>query len=267
MQLHEPLQPTQVFMKRIFVTLYEYFALYFGLISLGIICLVWLPIAIILQFTLPSYYGGLAGRLVIRYGFHVYLSTLSLIGACRFDLSALDTLKNEPAMIIAPNHPCLLDAILVISRFTNVICIMKAELINNIFLGAGARLAGYIRNDNKVRMVKTAVQTLHQGNHILIFPEGTRTRRLPVNPFMGSAGLIARHAKVPVQTVFIETDSAYLSKGWPLFRKPSLPITYHVKLGKRFQPTDNVKSFNANMEQYFMDELSANAPMPESPAA
>jgi hypothetical protein len=31
-----------------------------------------------------------------------------------------------------------------------------------------------------------------------------------------------------VQTVFIETDSAYLSKGWPLFRKPSMPITYRI---------------------------------------
>jgi len=243
-------------MKRLLHTFLEYCALYLGLGFLGLLCLVWMPVATILNLVLPKQQAGTAGRFAIMSGFHVYISFLALMGACRFDLSELDSLRGQPAMIIAPNHPCLLDAVMVISRLPNVTCIMKASLIDNIFLGAGARLAHYIRNGSTIKMVLDAANSLRDGNHLLIFPEGTRTIRPPVNPFMGGIGFIAHRAKVPVQTVFIETDSAYLSKGWPLFRKPSMPITYRIRLGQRFEPEGDMTAFIAGLEQHFADELA-----------
>ncbi len=242
-------------MKRVLYTFLEYCALYLGLGLLGLLCLLWMPIATILNFVLPKASAGRVGRLAIMAGFYLYIRFLSLMGACRFDLSALDSLRGEPAMIIAPNHPCLLDAVMVISRLPNVTCIMKASLIDNIFLGAGARLAHYIRNGSTIKMVLDAANSVRDGNHLLIFPEGTRTIRHPVNPILGGIGYIAHRAGMPVQTVFIETDSAYLSKGWPLFRKPSMPITYRIRLGKRFEPQADIKSFTAALEQHFIDEL------------
>jgi len=250
-------------MKRLIHSLLEYCALYLGLGFLGLLCLLWMPVATILYFVLPKRHAGVTGRFAIMAGFHVYIRFLSLMGACRFDLSALDALRGQPAMIIAPNHPCLLDAVMVISRLPNVTCIMKASLIDNVFLGAGARLAHYIRNGATIKMVLDAANSLRDGNHLLIFPEGTRTTRLPVNAFLGGIGFIAHRASVPVQTVFIETDSAYLSKGWPLFRKPAMPITYRIRLGRRFEPGGDIKSFTTNLEQYFADELSTQAPMPK----
>ena len=68
---------------------------------------------------------------------------------------------------------------------------------------------------------------------LLLFPEGTRTTRAPINPLVRQRRLIAKRAGVPVQTLVIETDSPFLSKGWPLFRRPTLPITYRVRLGRR----------------------------------
>ena len=115
---------------------------------------------------------------------------------------------------------------------------MKAELERNFFLGAGARLAGYIGNESVHRMIDRSIASLRQGADLLVFPEGTRTTRSPVNAFTGSIGIIARHANVPVQTVIIDTDSPYLSKGWPLLRKPALPITYRIRLGRRFDPPE-----------------------------
>jgi len=60
---------------------------------------------------------------------------------------------------------------------------------------------------------------------------------------------------VPIQTVFIETDSAYLSKGWPLFRRPSMPITYRIRLGRRFEAPEKARVFSEELERYFIDEL------------
>jgi len=105
------------------------------------------------------------------------------------------------------------------------------------------------------RMVQQATDDFKCGSHLLLFPEGTRTTSHPVNPFRGSIGLISHHAQVPVQTILIETDTAYLSKGWPLFRKPTMPIHYRVRLGRRFDPPQNTKQFMTELEHYFAHEL------------
>lgn len=246
-------------------TLYEYVLLYLGLGYLGAICLAWTPFAIVLHPLLPVRQGRRLGRLVIMAGFRSYLRFLTLIGACRFDLAALDGLRDEGPLILAPNHPSLLDAVMVISRLPNVACILKANLMDNVFLGAGARLARYIRNDSPLRMVMGANADLAAGSHVLIFPEGTRTVRRPVNPMTSSVGLISRRAKVPVQTIFIETASPYLCKGWPLFRKPDMPVTYRVRLGRRFDPPRDAQSFMRELEDYFAAEL-ARATLPDLPA-
>jgi Tat protein secretion system quality control protein TatD with DNase activity len=73
-------------------------------------------------------------------------------------------------------------------------------------------------------------------------------------------GAIAKHAKVPVLTLLIETDSPYLSKGWPLLRVPRLPITYRIRLGRRFDPPADAKQFTRELETYFRHELSDSLP-------
>ncbi len=235
--------------------LYEYFALWFGLVLLGAISLTWSTLSVPLYYILPKRWAVPLGRWAITTGFRSYLGALSLIGACRFDLSALDSLRDQGPMIVAPNHPCLLDALMVLSRLPNMACIMKVDIVDNVFLGAGARLAGYIRNDAQLSMIRQSVAELKSGSQLLIFPEGTRTTRWPVNVCKGTTALIASRAGVPIQTVFIETDSPYLSKGWPLFRRPTMPITYRVRLGRRFAPPEKAGTFTEGLERYFIDEL------------
>ncbi|WP_413436519.1 lysophospholipid acyltransferase family protein [Sulfuriferula sp. GW1] len=240
---------------RVLLNAYDHLVLYLGLIWLGVMCLAWTPLALLVYPLLSERRGRALGRYVIMAGFRLYLASLSASRRCSFDLEALDALRDEPSLIIAPNHPCLLDAVMVISRLPNVACVLKADLMNNIFLGAGARLARYIRNEPVRRMVHLATDDFASGSHLLLFPEGTRTVTNPVNPLKGSIGLISHHAQVPVQTVLIETDSAYLSKGWTLFRKPPMPIHYRVRLGRRFDPPQHSQHFMAELEHYFAHEL------------
>ena len=240
---------------RVLLTGYDIMVLYLGLVWLGILCLAWTPIALIIYPLLSEHRGRALGRYAIMAAFRFYLASLRMSRRCSFDLAALDVLRDEPSLILAPNHPCLLDAVMVISRLPNVACVLKADLMNNIFLGAGARLARYIRNEPVRRMVRLAIKDFDCGSHLLLFPEGTRTTSCPVNPLKGSIGLIAHYAQVPVQTILIETDSAYLSKGWSLFRKPPMPIHYRVRLGRRFYPPQHTQRFMAELEHYFAHEL------------
>jgi 1-acyl-sn-glycerol-3-phosphate acyltransferase len=242
-------------MSRFLRTLYEYFALYSSLTFLGLICLLWSVFALPLYFILPARVGAVVGRRGIMTGFRLYAWSLRITGCYRLDLQDLDSLKGGPPMILAPNHPALIDALLILACHANLVCVMKSALMNNVFLGSGSRLARYVKNDSSRQMVKESVAHLRAGAVLLLFPEGTRTIRAPINPLVGSVGLIAKHANVPVQTLVIETDSPYLSKGWPLFKRPELPITYRIRLGQRFDPPTDVARFTVELDQYYRRAL------------
>jgi 1-acyl-sn-glycerol-3-phosphate acyltransferase len=244
-------------MPRILKTIYEYFAVYSSLALLGLICLTWSIFALPLYFILPRRAGTAVGRFGIMAGFRIYSWSLIATGTYKLDLRAIDSLRGGPPVILAPNHPALIDALLILTRHRNLVCVMKSQLMKNIFLGSGSRLARYVRNDSSRQMVKESVAHLQAGGVLLLFPEGTRTTRAPINPLVASVGLIAKHAKVPVQTLLIETDSPYLSKGWPLFKRPTLPIVYRVKLGRRFEAPSDVTAFTAELDSYYRQALDS----------
>ena len=240
--------------------------LYTGYLAFGLVCLLVSASAIAMRVLMPRATNRRLGRRLVAYSFRMYLRLLSFMGACRFELSELDALQGGPPVIVAPNHPCLLDALMILSRLPDAGCIMKAELVNNVLFGVGARLVGYIRNTPLRTMVQLAVADLRQGSHLLLFPEGTRTNRFPVGAMQGTAGLIAKHAGVPVQTVFIETNSGFLGKGWSVLWTPKMPIIYRIRLGKRFDPPLHTAHFASELEQYFLSEL-AHAQLPDFPVS
>lgn len=245
---------------------YEHLAMVLGLGALAVVCLSWSPLALALYPVLPRPFGRRLGRQAIMRGFGLYVGILRLLCACRFDLSEIDALRDQGPMVIAANHPSLLDAVLITSRLPDAVCFMKADLMDNPLFGAGARLARYVRNDNLLNAALTCRRELRQGAQVVIFPEGTRTQgypRNPLNPLSRSTALIATRADVPVQTLIIEFSSPYLGQGWPLWRKPSLPLTCRIRLGKRFDAPRDARAFTAVLEAYFRAELG---PFP-TPAA
>lgn len=234
--------------------------LYFFLLFFAFIALSWSLTGSFLYFLLPGKLSRRLGPALVTGFARCYISTLGATGKVRFDLADLDALQRDAGIVIAPNHPSMLDAVMVISRLPRVVCIAKAELWDNPLLGGGLRTAGYIRNDAPVKLTKLAVAKLQYGQQLLLFPEGTRTTRRPVNGFRGGFALAAKMAGVPVQTVFIEANTPFLGKGWPLLKRPDFPLTYRVRLGRRFKVEGDVKPFIAALERYFRDELGAAAP-------
>jgi 1-acyl-sn-glycerol-3-phosphate acyltransferase len=245
---------------------YEYLAMVLGLGFLALLCLSWLPFAVILQVLLPRRWGQPVGRRLIMSAFRIYLRFLSLFCACRFDLAALDGLRRDGPMVLVANHPSLLDAVMIISRFPNMVCVMKATLMDNLLLGAGARLARYIPNGAPLALIHHAREELRAGAHLLIFPEGTRTRTFPIGACSAGAGLIAGRAKTPVQTLLIDFSSPYLGKAWPLFHRPDLPLRFSIRPGRRFAPPTDAAAFAIELEAYFRSELAV-APAAEVPSA
>lgn len=252
----------------------EHLAMVIGLSLLALLCLSWSPVALVLHRVLPRRWGQPLGRRVAMVSFRLYLRTLEILCGCRFDLAALDDLPRQGPMIIVANHPSLLDALLLVSRLPDAVCIMKASLMDNPMFGAAARLANYIRNLNLLHVILHARQTLNEGAQVIIFPEGTRTAHFPVDRLLPSIGLIAKRTQAPVQTVLIEFSTPYLGKAWPLWRPPSLPLQVRVRLGERFEPPSDPAAFNQALQDHFDQALGGQAsargqnppPCPKLPA-
>lgn len=225
--------------------------------QLGLMSLSWNLVAPLLTLLLPRRTGIRLGRAAISWIYRTFWRTAESVGMMRIDSSALDVLRDEPGgLIVAANHPTMLDALVVVARLPRGACIMKAVLLRNIFLGTGARLARYIRNDAGRGMVRDAVASLKEGAQLVLFPEGTRTVRPPVDAFRPGIALIAHLARVPIQTVLIESDSPYLTKGWPLLRPPPVPVVIRVRLGERFAPEADYRTLLRRLEDYFARELA-----------
>ena len=223
-------------------------------------CLIWSLPAGLLYHVLPRRAGARLGQFAIMAGFRWFVGVMKATGALRCDLTPLDALRDAGPLIIAPNHPSLLDVVLIVSRLPRVVCIAKPAIWDNPLLGGGARLAAYVRNDAPHTLVRRAAETVAQGRQLLVFPEGTRTADPPVDRFKGGFALVARRAGAPVQTVFLESDTSFLGKGRPLFERPRAPIVYRVRLGRRFEVRGDAQAFADELEAYFRAELGRRDP-------
>jgi 1-acyl-sn-glycerol-3-phosphate acyltransferase len=216
-----------------------------------------------LALLLPRQVASRAGRSCISFIYRCCWASAERLGLMQIDADALDALRGERGgLIVAANHPSLLDAMLVVAHLPRCVCVMRADLMHNIFLGPGARLARYIGNDGGRSMVRDSVAALREGHLVLLFPEGTRTSTPPVNAFKPGITLIARLAQVPIQTVLIQSDSPFLGKGWPLSRAPTGLVRFRVTLGRRFPASDDRRAALRQIEAYFAQELGTGVDAP-----
>jgi 1-acyl-sn-glycerol-3-phosphate acyltransferase len=235
---------------------YETLAMLLGWVTFALLCLLALPLVWVLSILPAHAWVRRMARGTIHGVFHFYLGFLRFFCSNHFDLSELDALKTAPAHVVIANHPSLMDVVLIVSRLPNVVCIMKAGLMDNILLGAAARAAGYIRNDNPRTMMTQAHVALKEGAHVLIFPEGGRTQHFPLDHFGKSAALIAKRAGVPIQTVLITFSTPYLGKQWPLWRRPALPLRWATHLGAGFAAPTHISQCTPTLEASVRAQLA-----------
>jgi 1-acyl-sn-glycerol-3-phosphate acyltransferase len=229
---------------------------YLLLAHLGAMSLTWNLVCMALYPLLPRAQGTVVGRAAVAAVYRSLWTLAQWLGLMRIDNRALDALERDQGLIIAANHPTMLDALLIIARVPRGICIMRSSLMRNPFLGAGARMARYIRNDPPRGMIRSAVHNLREGGQLVLFPEGTRTVVPPVNPFRPGITLMAHMAQVPIQTVIIESDSPYVGKDWPIWRIPQFPVVVRLRLGQRFAPEADHMGLLKRLEAYFASELT-----------
>ena len=202
------------------------------------------------------------GQWLLHEAFRLFLAFLRVCGVYECEYIGFEALNDvQGGLIIAPNHPALWDAVFILSKIHGLRCILKASLMHNPFLRGGSKMAGFIPNKPAHKMLQHSIEALRQGDRLLFFPEGTRTRKQEncINTLQGGLGIIATQSSAPVWPVFITTNSNYLCKGWPLWHLPDRKIRLRITLGEPLAspPDESAAEFTKRLREVYLTALGS----------
>lgn len=125
----------------------------------------------------PSFQVGT----VVRLWANALLDGLRTICGTRYELRGLENIPDTP-VLIASKHQAMWETVSLFSAIDNPAFVLKKELIAIPFYGWIAKAYGAIAIDRSAhasalrKLVKDAKNAVADGRHVIIFPEGTRTR-------------------------------------------------------------------------------------------
>lgn len=181
------------------------------------------------------------------------------LGVCRFQYQGFEKIPHPEPRIYLANHTGLLDAVMLIPRLPNTVCVFKSKLRRNPFLNHIPQALGFMANDGGHQVIRTMQYHLRNGTSVLIFPEGTRTDKPPLNPFKPGFAVTAISTATPVQTILIHNPSSLTGKHHPLLSPPkNPPHHYRFQVGPEIAPLlgESARKFSQRVEFYFRQNLS-----------
>lgn len=152
----------------------------------------------------------------------------------RIEVEGVENLPKH-GVLLCPNHASNLDPIFIALCLPvdyHLHFMAKEELFRNPLLGWLIRSLGAFpvnRDGTDVRAVKTAMQAIHNGDNLMIFPEGTTVRNgvgthdgLPAHAHSGIA-MIGVRAGATLVPVFADGKKRLFHKTRIIFGKPYVP--------------------------------------------
>jgi 1-acyl-sn-glycerol-3-phosphate acyltransferase len=213
------------------VILYYLSWIVFGLVGLL------LNLACMLLMLLPGRERfGPAVRATIRRLFDAWIAWLHATNVVIVEWSGFEGETLQTGTVYIANHPTIVDATLVLARLPDAVCIFKPALMRNPAVGPAAVMAGYVRGDSGIDLLKAAAVSVANGQSLLVFPEGTRTAEgLVLGKMKPGFALIADRAKAPVRLLVIRTSSTLGRRGRPWWPAPLvIPATIRISLDRTF---------------------------------
>jgi len=159
-------------------------------------------------------------RALIRLTFRAFVRLMRATGVITVEVQGRHRLRGGGRLILA-NHPTLIDVVLLMALVEQGDCVIKGALGRNPFTRATVRAAGFVFNDDGgEELLQDCVRSLHTGNNLIIFPEGTRTPRGAPLRLQRGAARVAVHGDIDITPVRIRCTPATLAKGDKWYQVP-----------------------------------------------
>lgn len=171
---------------------------------------------------------------------HTRLWARGVLRGTGVDVHAYGTWRLDPegTYVLMSNHqshvdvPTLFVALPMVPGF-----LAKAELRRVPLFGRAMEVGGHVfvdraKHDRAVEAIAAAAEDIREGGSIVIFPEGTRSRRREVMPFKKGGFHLAKQAGVPIVPIGVRGTAEVL----PAHSREILPGTVEVHVGDPIDP-------------------------------
>jgi len=175
-------------------------------------------------------------HLVVR----TWCRALYIVSGLRIRVTGRENIIEGPYLIVC-NHSSHLDGpAVVLALPVGVYFVIKKELAELPVWGFAARKAGFIaidrgRSQEAQAKLNQAVDSLREGKHVLIFPEGTRAWNDSIAPFKKGGFHLAVQAQIPILPIALNRTRSLLPRG----RSFPHPGRVEIVIGKAI-PTEGL---------------------------
>jgi len=146
-----------------------------------------------------------------------------------------------PVVIVA-NHPSLIDTPILLSVMPQADLIVNAAWGDNPVLRGCVSGAEYLRVEHGAVMVRHAIERLHAGRSLVVYPEGSRTPIEGLRPFERGAAQIALLSGCDILPVVITVRPRTLMKGQAFADVPASCPEWTIEVGQPIRPADHVRA-------------------------
>lgn len=202
-------------------------------------------------------------RGLLQKGMRGFVGFMRTLGVLTYEFRGAERL-GLPGQLIVANHPTLIDVVFLLAFTPQAGCVVKHAMFRNLLTRSSVSATGYISNELTADMIEGAAAALGEGQTLIMFPEGTRTRVGEPLAFHRGAANVAVRAAAQVTPVYIRCQPVTLTKSEPWYRIPPRRPHFTLAVGEDF-PVDEARAapsiplasrrFNELMRCHFQGEL------------
>ena len=190
-------------------------------------------------------YSLLRGNVDLLYKVSMGIAGLGLRAAgIRIVVRGLEHVPSDHACIFMANHVSNLDPpvlLPLVPGHTSVL--LKSSLMRIPILGTAMRMGKFVpvergsTQEAARRSVNAAAEAVRSGLHLVVFPEGTRSRDGRLAAFKKGPFFLAEQTHAPIVPVAIAGTERLLRKGSSAIHPGTVSLTYLPKIDPASHPT------------------------------
>ena len=166
-------------------------------------------------------YTFVVGDISLLYRVAMWIANAGVRAAgIRIEVTGLENIPLGRPCIFMSNHVSNLDPPVLIPKLPGRCSVLlKKELMNIPILGRAMRMGQFVpverggKRDAAQASVKDAAEALQSGLHIMVFPEGTRSRDGRLHTFKKGPFYLAMETQAPVVPIAISGTEKMMRKG------------------------------------------------------